>query len=296
MTTQIQVMIPLRERILATLTDYLPSRAEVIHRVMRLTSDPTTASGQLSCLVSKDPALTAMVLRLSNSSHHGRVGMATSLNEAILVLGFERLRTLVVATSAASMFGNNNNKDPWEETLWNHSVAVAIGARLVAGRVEPAVAEEAYLAGLMHDLAQLVLLQRFRHEYRPVLQEAQQGQRDILEIEAEKLGFTHDELGALMLERWRFPPRLLTAVRYHHNPDLELSTTGAGAPDRTLARIVCLADALSKSLGFSFAQPSPVDPARLPCLEQLGLSPDTIPQVLTDLAATHAEEQKLFAG
>ncbi|MEW5702334.1 MAG: HDOD domain-containing protein [Candidatus Zixiibacteriota bacterium] len=298
MQVQTQTQQPLRERVIATLGEFLPARAAVIPTVMRMTGSGNAGAAELARVLSKDPSLSATVLRLSNSSFYGRKGAVTSLNEAIMVLGFSLLRSLVVATSVSSLFRKDEERG-LEQALWDHSIAVAIGARIIYERVEPRRVEEAFLAGLLHDLAQLVLLQKFPEEYMPALDEISRdpfGERD---IEQEYFGFHHADLGATMLQHWNFPPRLVKAVRMHHHPtDLE-------SPDATdivepallsLTHAVCLADTLAKSLGYWFSSRAETDLVNLPSTQFFNFTPETMAHIADALAARFSEEQKLFNG
>jgi putative nucleotidyltransferase with HDIG domain len=295
-TTQVQE--PLRERVIATLGEFLPARAAIIPTVMRMTGSVNTGATELARALARDPSLSATVLRLSNSSFYGRKGAVTSLNEAIMVLGFSLLRSLVVATSVSSLFRKDEERG-LEQALWDHSIAVAIGARIIFERSEPRRVEEAFLVGLLHDLAQLVLLQKFPEEYLPALEEMSRdssGQRD---VEQEFFGFHHAELGATMLERWSFPHRLVTAVRHHHDPAVLESTGNGDVMEQTqlaLTHAVCFADTLAKSLGYWFPSHPEIDLANLPSTKFFGLSPEAIAQIADELATRYTEEQKLFAG
>ena len=293
MTTVTQPKPVLLKRVIATLGELPISQAGVVSTVMRMTADINTEIHKLSHVLSTDQALTARVLRMSNSPFYGRMRGVGSLNEAIMILGFYTIRSLVVATSTYAMFKRDNNGG-LERDLWNHSLAVALGSRIVARRVGSPKIEEAFLAGLMHDIAKLVLLQRFPEDYKPVLAAAARRGAPHLEIEREQLGFTHAELGAIILEQWNLPKFLVDVTRYHHDPD-----ACAGEPEtengvtKTI-HVVCFANELAKSLGYGFRESAYEDLARLSSTGFLALSPDAIGQIAEELNARYTEELKLF--
>ena len=286
----------LMKKVIATLGELPMSQAAVVSTVMRMTSDINTEVNKLSHALSTDQALTARVLRMSNSPFYGRMRGVTSLSEAIMILGFYTIRSLVVATSTCAMF-KRDNKSGLERELWNHSLAVALGSRIVARCVGSPKVEEAFLAGLMHDIAKLVMLQRFSKEYQPVLDEADRRGAPHLEIERELLGFTHAELGAIILDQWNLPKFLVEVTRHHHDPDAGAAELGSGIGGNDVtktAHIVCFANELARSQGCGFREPTGETMTGLRSTEFLALSPETIGQIADELKVRFAEEMKLF--
>jgi HD-like signal output (HDOD) protein len=286
---------PILQRLMASLNEFPMARAAVIPVVMDLTSNPNTTPGDLSRAISTDPALSAAVLRLSNSSFYGRVKAVSTLKEAVMVLGVSLLRSLIIATSVSSLFKVDD--DELEDTLWRHSLATAIGSRLIARHIGARqIEEEVFLAGLVQDLSQLLMLQRFPEEYRPVLIAMGQCWNDQQETERSQLGITHEELSAVILEEWNFPTRLVEVVRHHHDPDA-LDDQPDGGPNETVRRmrhIVCMADMLATSLGHGFADSSDLSLVAMPSVDYLEIAADVIPQISEEMLAHFAEEQELF--
>lgn len=296
MTTLTAFKPTLLDRIVETIGE-LPASPTVVSSVMGLTNDLNTDINQLSRVLSADQSLAAKVLRLSNSPFYGRMRGVATLEEAIMILGFFTIRSLVVASSAYSMFNRGGSGD-MESRLWNHSLAAAMGARLVAKRAGSKHIEEAFLAGLLHDIGSLIMLKKMRKEYDAVLAEANENGNGLAEVEKETLGFSHEELGSLILEKWNFPPILSQAVHYHHRPE-EL-TASAETPvdnDTVLAtNIVCFADALAKSLGHGIVDEAQVDLTELEAARHLHLSPEATADIAQELEESFAEELKLFTG
>lgn len=296
MTVATQPKPVLLKRVIATLGELPVSHAGVVSTVMRMTADINTEINKLSQVLSADQALTARVLRMSNSPFYGRTRGVGSLNEAIMILGFYTIRSLVVATSTHAMFKRDNDSQ-LERDLWRHSLAVGLGARIVARRINSRNAEESFLAGLMHDIAILILLQRFPEEYSPVINEIQRSGMTLRDAEEEILGFTHTELGAIILDHWNLPKSLVEVTRYHHRPDAmltELATT-VGIKDVAItAHIVSLADELAKAAGCGFHETRQLDLTDHPSVKALGLRPDTIGQITEELTTRFSEELKLF--
>ena len=286
----------LLERVIATLDVFPLSRAEVIRSVMSLTASLDAGTRELADAISADPALTGKVLRLSNSPFYGRIRQVASLDQAIMILGFQTIRSLVVATSTATMFKSGKDKD-LQDDLWRHSLAVAVASRIIAQRHNASLVEEAFITGLMHDIAKPVLLQRFPDEYKPVIAAIRDGARDELEVESELLGFTHAELCVRILEHWNFPPEVTRAAGRHHDYD-GLTLIGADiaiAPKEiALSRIVCFADELAKSNGYTFAGRPAADLNSMAVTEHLGLTDEAIGQISESLDETYHETEVYF--
>jgi HD-like signal output (HDOD) protein len=288
----------LMERVIASIGE-LPTSPAVVSSVMGLTSNLNTGVDKLSGALSSDPALTAKVLRLSNSPFYGRARTVQSLNEAIMILGFSTIRSLVVATSTYSMFKLGHDKS-LEKALWHHSLATAMGARIVAKRLgKRPLIEEFFLGGLLHDIGILVMLQKMPQEFGKILSEEQATGRNRNEIEQETLGFTHADLGSIVLERWNFPSILSAAVRYHSEPDLASSapdSADGGRSETLIAHAVAFADATAHSLGYGFENEGEIDLLHLTSTAFLGLTANDIVEISQELGERVAEEQQLFEG
>ena len=285
----------LLDRVIETIGE-LPTSPNVVSAIMGLTSDLNTEITKLSRVLSADQALTAKVLRLSNSPFYGRVRGVGSLDEAIMILGFFTIRSLVVASSAYSMF-NKGNDNSYEGRLWAHSLATAMCARITARRVGIKQIEEVFLAGLLHDIGILILLKKMRKDYSGVIKEVNKSGCDLVEVEQNLLGFSHPELGALILDRWNFPPILSHSVREHHDPAVPESLDDLADEDRDMAiaaHIVCFADELSKSLGHALEENYQARLAEMPSVHFLHLAPENIADIATEVEERFAEEQQLF--
>jgi putative nucleotidyltransferase with HDIG domain len=167
--------------------------------------------------VSLDAALTAKTLRLANSSFYGLQAKVRTISQAISVLGFDSVRALVVGAGVIGGFetGRRNGFD--FDGFWRHAIASALCARALARRLG-SPAEQAFVAGLLHDLGRLVLVTRFPEHYAEVL--AQRGLRDCPLLEAERavLGIDHAQVGRALAQHWRIPEAICRAIGNHHQP------------------------------------------------------------------------------
>lgn len=193
----------------------LPDAAIRLNAVL---NDPDASASDIADIVSLDPALTARVLRAVNSAYFGLRGRVDTISKAITMIGTSELHSLVLATSAALAFKNISSKLVDMESFWQHSVRAALAARGFAETSLRRHRERVFLAALMHDVGQLVLYHQLPEISVRILQAVQAG-RAQEDAEFELLGFTHAEVGALLLERWNLPASLTTPVRFHHRYD-----------------------------------------------------------------------------
>jgi HD-like signal output (HDOD) protein len=233
------------DRIIATIGD-LPASPAIVSSVMGLTSNPDSKIVDVSRVLSADQSLTAKILRLSNSSFYGRPKEVRSLQEAILLLGFSTLRSIVMATSAHLLYTRGVMNGPGGK-LWRHSLASAIAARQVAKYVNHKQQEEIFIAALLHDIGKLVLLQKLPERYQEVISAVEAGEGSFFEVEAALLGFNHCEVASILLEQWHFPTVLSQAVFDHHS---EPTSTDEGSI--CMSGVVQLGNLMAKELGIGF--------------------------------------------
>lgn len=199
--------------------DDLLSLPDAAIRLNAVLTDPETSANEIAEIVSVDPALAARVLRAVNSAYFGLRTRVDTISKAITMIGTSELHSLVLATSAALAFKNISSKLVDMEAFWQHSVRAALAAR---GFAESGSLrrhrERVFLAALMHDVGQLVLYHQLPEVSTRILQAVKAG-RPQDEVEFELLGFTHAEVGALLLGRWNLPPSLTLPVRFHHRYD-----------------------------------------------------------------------------
>jgi HD-like signal output (HDOD) protein len=194
---------------------------EVTAKIMQVVEDPNGTAAELHEVIKRDPALSAKVLSVVNSAFYGLPGQVANLDRAIILLGGSAVKNIAVAASLGRMFTGPRSSDDFDARgLWEHSVAVAVGARAInaaAGNVAPA--DEIFLAGLIHDVGLLAERQAFPDKLAEVVRRCSNGDGDFLQLEKQIVGATHQEFGDALTTNWRFPRHLRAAVGSHHNPD-----------------------------------------------------------------------------
>jgi HD-like signal output (HDOD) protein len=231
------------EDVISSLDDQPLPLGSVAQAVIRLTTDPLVSSERLARAISADAGLAVTIIKKVNSTYYSGHDRISSLPLAIARLGTLTTRSLAVTGAIREMYRFGDDAGI-EQYLWRHSMAVGLTCRMTARRAKISFLEEAYLSGLLHDVAKLVLVQRFYAKYKPVIQEAGLMIGEHLDVECEHLGFTHADLSAMILDRWQFSPIQVDAVRFHHSPE----DSATWSNDRVrLAHVVCFANELAKA-------------------------------------------------
>ncbi len=186
-------------------------------KVMEVANDPDSSVLDMKSAIEMDPALSARVLRCVNSSAYSLREKVSSVQRAISFLGMRQIRNLALTASVADLFAREEAIGSYRRRgLWQHLVAVGIGARLIAMRQRMPDFEDAFVAGLLHDIG-IVLEDQYAHEhFRKVIADLDNN-TSLVEAERNRLGFDHASLGARVAGNWRFSETVKAAIGYHHN-------------------------------------------------------------------------------
>lgn len=204
----------------------LPALPVVVTEVIRITRDPDSSVFELTEVLARDQALTARVLRLANSALFGFPRRIATLSDAVVLLGFHSIKSLAIAGSAFGVMDRAVEGYGLERGwLWRHGIAAGAAARFLAQKWRPVLAEEGFIAGLLHDLGKTVLDSYVRSAFEEILAKVRHEGKPFHAAEREVLGFDHAEVGALVGEAWSLPPDLVDAIKYHHAPS-ECPTEG----------------------------------------------------------------------
>ena len=193
----------------------LPAAAQ---RIMQLVADQSSNTSDLLAAVEGDPVLAAQVLRRVNSAFYGLRNRVDDLRSAISLLGFREIRNLALTVYMSRMFnGNSEYRGFTREGLWKHCVAVAHASRLISLTCRRESPDEAYLAGLLHDMG-LILLDQYMGKHMMQIVDLITEGKPTCEAERAIIPFDHTLLGAYVATQWNFPKSVIAATRYHHDP------------------------------------------------------------------------------
>ncbi len=272
---------------------HIATLPEITLKIIELVEDPNSTAHDLHNIISNDPALCSRILKVVNSAFYGLPRQIGSINRAIVLLGLNAVKNIAIAASLTKLFRGGELCARFSaKDLWVHSIATAAAAKLVCDELKLNLSDEAFLAGLIHDIGIMVEVQSMRHELLQVFEEmtfdgAGAPTSDMREVEQRVLGANHEAFGAGLCEAWKFP-KSFTFVTRHHHATMELP------PDnRTLTAIVYVADRISALCGYGFRtdlQSLDFDPAVTAELnlsaERIEVIKEMLPESFNEIEAT----------
>lgn len=219
----------------------LPSFPHVLVKLLEACQRPGTHIASLSEIIDKDTGLSAKVLAAVNSPLYGLRNPVRSLERTLVVLGIDTIKTIAIASAVHEFFANlGADRGTFLKSFWRHSLLCATLARNLAKLTQYPGQDEAYLAGLLHDVGKLVLAQRFPDKYGAVQLLADE-HRNLVDQESEHFGVAHHEVGFWLVRSWHLDSFLADALLYHHEPSERLLES------HPLVRIVHVANLLALS-------------------------------------------------
>jgi HD-like signal output (HDOD) protein len=265
---------------------HIATLPEITLRIVELVEDPKSTAQDLHKVIANDPALCARILKVVNSAFYGLPGQIASINRAIVLLGLNAVKNIAIAASLAKLFRGGQLAPSFNaRDLWLHSMATAAASKAIADSLKLGLADEAFLAGLIHDIGIVVEIQYDRHKLVEVVGRVQPNDEgvpaaDMLAAETEIFGANHQDFGRGLCEKWKFPKSFVNVTGFHHNP------MALPADSRTLASVVCVADRLAAELpgAFRIDLPSTAIPPEV--LETLRLSTTAVDEIRARLPET----------
>lgn len=237
----------------------LPS---VVQNILKVANDPESSATDLVTAISNDQSISSMLLRLVNSAFYGNLRNVSSIQRAVVILGFQTVKTMALSVSVfkpppgvKSVFNR--------KSFWLHSVGVAIAAQRLF-EASPAKGglekDTVFLSGLLHDIGKVVFDNYFNEEYQAVILKAKNERRWVGDVEKEMLEMDHCEAGYYLAHKWQFPKTVVDAIRRHHG---EIKESG---DDGVVVAITHIADHLCRRIKLGSGGDTfevPVNPAAL---------------------------------
>jgi len=262
-----------REQVTARLKQ-LPSLPSAVSDLLASFSNEDVDVEQIARQIARDQGLTARVLRVANSSFYGLQSKVGTINEAVVVLGFRAVRSMVMAVSMNGAFRVDQCQGFDAAGYLRHCVGVGLASRALAP-LAGLNAELAFTGGLLHDIGQLVLASNFSVQYAVALDYRKKHDCPLVIAERDILGLDHAEVGGLLAEAWRFPDSLHQAVALHHAP--------AGALANSLANVVHVADAFAHAMGLANASDELMMPVDRTAWERLALDGEKCRKAIAEI-------------
>jgi HD-like signal output (HDOD) protein len=207
------------ETLVANIED-LVTLPEVALRIARMVDDPTSSAAAIGREICNDAALTARLLRIANSPAFGLDGKIATVSRAIAVLGVKQVRDLTVGITAIRTFDGIANELVTMESFWRQSVLCALAAGHIAAHREGGRSESPFVAGLLHDIGQLVLFNQAPELARQALLMSiyAADEPGLWRCEREVMGFDHGDVGMRLAQKWGLPRVLQECIQFHHDP------------------------------------------------------------------------------
>lgn len=198
--------------------DSLPALPATASAVLKVTADPESSAHDLMNAILPDQSMCATILKIANSAFFGLPREVGTIEKAVMVLGFDEVRNIVLGKAVFNSFKelNADNRESIDN-LWQHSFTCGLAAKIIAERIDIS-ASEMFIAGLIHDIGKLAMLLTFPNIYSHLLKSAGTGRRANFEKENELFFIGHDDVTRRILNRWLFPERLVHSTGYHHRP------------------------------------------------------------------------------
>lgn len=217
----------------------LPTLPQIIPQLMRVLDNPNASAAEVGKVISADQALMAKVLKLVNSAIYGLPRRISTLSQATVILGFNAVRNTAIAATVFKYFGKFGDGifDRWQ--FWQHSLGCAVASKVIARHTGNQDPEEAFTAGLFHDIGKIVIDQFVHQDFLKICDRVCTDGVRMIDAEMEILGVSHAQIGGWLVRKWNLPAPLVNAVVYHHEPHL------AGQASRIVS-IVHLGDALAR--------------------------------------------------
>ncbi len=219
----------------------LPSIPMVMFEVSKLLNNPNTSASELGKMIGKDQGLVAKILTVANSPLYGLPRRVSTIEFAIVILGFEHIKNIVIALSMVEAFKKDGLKNWDSKTYWNHSILTASIAKKIADDLYFPKSGEAFTAGLLHDLGISIIQRYFNKEFNLINELVDSQQMRYLKAEEQILGLTHQEIGKFLISRWNLPASLGDVICNHHHPS-------QSEENQVMASIIHLADYMTQYL------------------------------------------------
>lgn len=264
----------------------LPTLPVIVQKLNDMMLNPRTTAKEVGRLISSDPALSAKILKIVNSSFYGFPSRITTVTHAIVILGFNTVKSVVLSSTVFDVFKSKGENEFKREEFWKHSVGCGAACRVIAREAGFSALEDFFIAGLMHDVGKIILDQYLHDDFQKVLATVKRDDCLFLEAEKKVLAVTHAEIGGWLFQNWKLSKGLVQAVTYHHNPSL--------ADDALkITSVIHLGDIVCRALQCGSGGDAKIPRVSPAAWDALGFTPPKLESILRE-TDQEIEKAKVF--
>lgn len=224
--------------------EQIPTLPIVSKQIMVLLGDENASMKKIAGLIEKDQALAVKILKVANSAFYGTLSKVSSIDHALVILGIDEIRAILLAFSIRDFFSRSQADGFDRKRFWMHSVVCSQIAKYLSRYFKMPKDDTVFLSGLIHDMGKVVFDQYFHKEFLQIINYVSTRNESFSKAEKEITGITHYQVGAKLLQQWRFPERVVMNVFFHHAPWQDKN-------DGASSTIVYLADVFTKLAGYT---------------------------------------------
>jgi putative nucleotidyltransferase with HDIG domain len=222
----------------------IPTLPIISKKIMEITGDEQASFKKLVGIIEKDQTLAVKMLKIANSAFYGFVSKVSSLEHALVVLGTNQVKSIVLGSSVYSFFSKSETTNFDRTRFWKHAIICSQVATFLGKHFKIRKDDSLFLAGLIHDVGKVVLDQYFPDEFLRIVDHVSSAGTTFSDAEGKILGTTHYQVAAKLLKQWKFPDRVIMQVLYHHAPWYDIHFT-------TNSKIIYLANIFTKLAGYA---------------------------------------------
>ncbi|MDY6903167.1 MAG: HDOD domain-containing protein [Thermodesulfobacteriota bacterium] len=264
---------------------HLPPMPQVVYKARKILANPNSSFNEIGDILEADQAIASRVLKMANSSYYGMQGKVSSIRQASVILGLKTLGELITVAGSSELLGNRlKGYDFSSGVLWKHSLAVAFCSEKIADIINPAIREDAFLAGLIHDAGKLILDKYLLENKVSVQHFLETEEKTFWAVETRLFQLDHAEVGYELCRQWNIPERQTIAIKYHHTP--------SECSDNQLAYILHMSDWIAMSGKLSADFHGLLNQMDESAMDRLGLTDNDITAIMDQVVAFVASVAK----
>ena len=260
----------------------------VVHPLLEVVDDPSSDMEDIARIIQYDPAITASVLRTTNSAFFGLKQPAESVKDAANLLGTDQIVDMVLLKSGAkALSGKQEGYDLHEGAMWKYSVSSAIIAKQIATQLDIPNKSSIFTAALLKDIGKTVLDSFVQDAFEKISDLVASENMSFMEAEKKIIGVNHAELGGMIAKMWKFSPRMVKIIRNHHLSDDNM------IQDKETA-VVHLADCICMMMGMGVGADGLAYRFHEDAMEELDITADEIPRIIAEFTFKMQEVEDLL--